>query len=721
MPRVPQLGPVHADTSVLSPARPDTGAISPELAAIPGRQMQQTGNAMMGAGTAALEVINRMQQDVNQVRVSDALNKARQRALDLTYDPQAGYLALKGNAALERPNGLNLTDEYEQRLTESISELSGGLGNDAQRQLFALRAADISASFRSDVQKHTLSEFRSYSLSVQDGAIKLGTDDAQRNWADPVKIDTALSEVKAAVVRASQLQGDAANETLAKMKVATSRVHTGVISAALQNSNSSYANQYLQKYKDEMTPDDILKVNGVLTHHIDGRIAQEAVKVTTDRFTSRFQPTNQDRLQSIVEGLESGGRDLGTDGAPLTSPKGAKYKMQVMPATAKAPGFGIRPAADDSPAEYNRVGREYLSKMVEKYGNIPQALAAYNAGPEAVDQAMTKAKKSQQLAQNDPSVKAMDWLAFLPKETQNYVRKGADKFAAGTGAASQPTELEFVQHAVNLLGPNPRPEQIKLTREAAEHQYSLITKATKQRTEESVALAMQGIIQNGGRFFELPEAMRAAIPPKEVDNLIEFAKKISKGDDSTSPWLYNKLTSNPDALARMSDNEFFALRRELSEGDFKHFSNERAKLTGKAPGASGPGDLNTTAIKQTLDERLRMLQIDPTPKDDGGADAARVGAIRRFVDQYFMAAQRDAGKKFSDTEVSQHLDALFAKNVTFRGMFSNSSGPMLTMKVGDIDSSDRDNIKAAFKRQGIDSPTDAQILNAYWNMKATRK
>ena len=46
---------------------------------------------------------------------------------------------------------------------------------------------------------------------------------------------------------------------------------------------------------------------------------------------------------------------------------------------------------------------------------------------------------------------------------------------------------------------------------------------------------------------------------------------------------------------------------------------------------------------------------------------------------------------------------------------------MLTMKVGDIDGATRDGIKSAFKRQGIDEPTDAQVLNAYWNMKVARK
>ena len=114
-------------------------------------------------------------------------------------------------------------------------------------------------------------------------------------------------------------------------------------------------------------------------------------------------------------------------------------------------------------------------------------------------------------------------------------------------------------------------------------------------------------------------------------------------------------------------------------------------------------------------------KIDPTPKDDGGNEAARIGAIRSFVDKHILSAQREAGKKFSDGEVAQHIDALFAKNATFRGWFSTYSGPMLTMKAGDIDRATRDGIKAAFKRQGIDEPTDAQILNAYWAMKVTRK
>jgi hypothetical protein len=73
----------------------------------------------------------------------------------------------------------------------------------------------------------------------------------------------------------------------------------------------------------------------------------------------------------ITAATESRSRDFGTNGKAVTSPKGAKYAMQVMPATARQPGFGIVPAANDSPAEYDRVGKELIGKLTEKYGAIP--------------------------------------------------------------------------------------------------------------------------------------------------------------------------------------------------------------------------------------------------------------------------------------------------------------------------------------------------------------
>lgn len=83
--------------------------------------------------------------------------------------------------------------------------------------------------------------------------------------------------------------------------------------------------------------------------------------------------------------------------------------MQVMPATARDPGFGLRPADPNNPADMNRLGREYRATMERRYGgDLARMWGAYNAGPGAVDAAIAKYGDR--------------WLDAMPAETKKYVR-----------------------------------------------------------------------------------------------------------------------------------------------------------------------------------------------------------------------------------------------------------------------------------------------------------
>lgn len=113
-------------------------------------------------------------------------------------------------------------------------------------------------------------------------------------------------------------------------------------------------------------------------------------------------------MLAVTPFAESGNREFNADGTRVTSPKGARGVMQVMPKTANDPGYGIA-KSNGTPADDARLGREYLAKMLEVYGNPAQAWAAYNAGPGAVDAAIKKG--------------GSNWLQQLPKETQQYVTK----------------------------------------------------------------------------------------------------------------------------------------------------------------------------------------------------------------------------------------------------------------------------------------------------------
>jgi hypothetical protein len=146
------------------------------------------------------------------------------------------------------------------------------------------------------------------------------------------------------------------------------------------------------------------------------------------------------------------------------SPKGAVGTMQTMPETLRDPGYGVRPAQNDTPAELERVGRDYLQAMIAKYpGNLSHALAAYNWGPGNTDKWIA--------AGADP--------AKLPKETRDYIPKVMARLggqAPQTAAAAAPTAGMPTQAAAPAQAPAApdmafSPEQV--TRIAATAQQDL--------------------------------------------------------------------------------------------------------------------------------------------------------------------------------------------------------------------------------------------------------
>jgi hypothetical protein len=96
--------------------------------------------------------------------------------------------------------------------------------------------------------------------------------------------------------------------------------------------------------------------------------------------------------------------------------------MQVMPATARQPGYRVKPARDESEEEYTRVDKDYAMALLKNYGgDLEATLVAYNYGPG----------------------KANKWIASgrnksdLPKETRDYITK-VSKQLGGKKMARRP-------------------------------------------------------------------------------------------------------------------------------------------------------------------------------------------------------------------------------------------------------------------------------------------
>ena len=137
-------------------------------------------------------------------------------------------------------------------------------------------------------------------------------------------------------------------------------------------------------------------------------------------------PAFMDVLGAVVR--REGG---GTLENPKVNPEsGAMGPMQVMMATAKKPGYGIRPWDGKSQADLARVGRDKLAVLTHKYdGDVDKTLAAYNWGEGNVDKAV--------------KAHGAGWLDHAPPETQHYVNTSAKELGGhSTGDSAAPAEAQ---------------------------------------------------------------------------------------------------------------------------------------------------------------------------------------------------------------------------------------------------------------------------------------
>lgn len=121
---------------------------------------------------------------------------------------------------------------------------------------------------------------------------------------------------------------------------------------------------------------------------------QEGVDAAIKRL-SKSEGVDEELVRAVID-VESG------FDPSAVSDEGARGLMQLMPDTAAQ--LDVDP---DNPLENVDGGVRYLGQMIDKFDDLEQALAAYNAGPGAVEQH-----------------------GGVPpyRETQNYVKNVLDKY-----------------------------------------------------------------------------------------------------------------------------------------------------------------------------------------------------------------------------------------------------------------------------------------------------
>jgi len=189
---------------------------------------------------------------------------------------------------------------------------------------------------------------------------------------------------------------------------------------------------------------------------------------------------------NAVMRMESGGRTMLSEGQPMISDRGALGLMQVLPGTYEEMARQYKLGPDPfRPHDNIMAGAAYLRWLKGKYG-YPALFAAYNAGPQRVDDLLAHG-------------------TALPAETQAYI-KGIDKILGGNGGPDGTAIL-----AVNLTRPDGSPVKVDpiavlSVREAFAGEYPDNVKAVlrfdrrSQAVTEDVDTVTRAVREHGGHI-----------------------------------------------------------------------------------------------------------------------------------------------------------------------------------------------------------------------------
>jgi hypothetical protein len=326
-----------------------------------------------------------------------------------------GYFTTQGQNAFD---GAKPAMENAQK---ALDEVMNGLPNDAAKRMFRDTGNARLNSFSESVAQHGAQGRKEWMIGTSVARQASAKDNAVDYYDDPVKVATNIAVAKSESLAQGELHGWSPEQVIVEQKKQASDIRVAVIDRKLTADPMGAQADY-QAHMDDVDPSARAQVEKALKAAVQ--------PVQSNNFVQRLMNggsvANPQAGDAVVKGglpfdaiamAESGGKNYNADGSVVTSPKGAQGKMQVMPATGKSPGFGVRPS-DGSVADNERMGRDYYGAMVARYGDQSLALAAYNAGPGAVDSRLAKigAKPGEQ-------VDVARVVSMMPAETRGYVEK----------------------------------------------------------------------------------------------------------------------------------------------------------------------------------------------------------------------------------------------------------------------------------------------------------
>lgn len=210
-------------------------------------------------GEKIFRIAEKRSAEADTLRAEDAFNQLREKQLNLSIGDD-GFTKKRGADAVNVP----IFDDYQKRFDQDVKEITDGLANNRQRELFKRRSDVAGLQFKQDVINHVSQEQEEYSKGVYQGTIAVESRNAVERYRDPAGVALSIQRIDAAISQEAERNGWSPDVTQATKMKAASTVNRNVVERMLANDDDISATNYYKSVKKSISGDDAIAVEAAL-------------------------------------------------------------------------------------------------------------------------------------------------------------------------------------------------------------------------------------------------------------------------------------------------------------------------------------------------------------------------------------------------------------------------------------------------------------------------
>lgn len=697
--------PVSNEFSVGVANAPSAHFTAPSLPDV-GVEVTRAGSQAFSAGQEVVNAQMKMLAEMNELATDNALAQVKAFEQDLRVNPNNGYENLRGENALNRPNGQSLVDEYDGYLMKHANAIKDTLKNDAQKALFTQRLDGIRQTLRNKTGEHLLAEGRKWKDTSLNSQIDLAANSFTLSTSDEER-DAAIKRAIGAAKGLQDLYGWDSETMQKKVMDASDKAISQVIDDQIDKGNYAEATRLAIKYGAFAHGETVVKARQKIEQAYQDQIIEDAtanfkpgdvIQIPVNADSSKADTGNpiQDAVSRII-GYESGNdpniknKKSTAEGLGQFIDSTWLYMVKKhRPDIANGKTNAQLKALKRDPALSREMTTRYVEEnaaLLKKHGfpvNIRNLYVMHflgsGEGPKLLradpNQPVSSFISAQSINANKTVLsgktaqQVLDWAARAMK-----VGKGG---GGGTSYVSIPTgDPVAMEKAIRQL---PKNQQASV-RENINRQISAYKEVEEQRKAQRDN-AIAGIIEtNGGNIQSVPRSAWAALTPEERRKFTDFGQSIKKNNEQE---LQDKhvddylIMQNPDVLSKMSEDSIIALRPKLGRSWTESLLKKKRSIDKN-------GIQHAKLSNLRFNETLRQeFNIDPDKTGKSSEQKRQIAIIRYNSDRAIESEEKRLGREMSEDEKVATIRKLAAATVvTEHGWFGDTKKSILEISPDD--------------------------------------